>query len=167
MKPKHKQYKIGTGILPEKIKWNHCQKLLNQTIYSIRNIKVGTIEYNQEAKKRVCFNQDESFIVSFVSNEPAIFNPSFIVRKGNDLPKIIKENNLVFVSIVKNGLIVTKKVTRRDINESNFILKNIPSGTNLIIDKENGRLRLTGNRASSEWISIDNLANLSARTKVT
>lgn len=157
MKPKHKQYKIGTGILPEKIKFNHCQKLLNQTIYSIRNIKVGTIEYNLEEKKRVCFNQDESFIVPFVSNEPAIFSPSFKTYKSKNRLKVTTENRIFFISIVKDGKIIENKLAKENVYEKNFIVKSVPNKNSIVFDKNNMRIRLIGYKSSPEWVKIDKM----------
>jgi hypothetical protein len=154
-----KRYKLGTGSNPTTLKFNHCSRFINQQIFAVDDLEIGTIEINsnENLNKRNIFNEKQGDVIDCSLNEKPQFEPAFMIRTGRDAPKIIKENNLTFVSIVKDGFIVTKKITNNPLHEFDFILKSSPSGTNLIIDKNNKRLRLIGYKTSSEWVKFEKL----------
>lgn len=160
MKIFKRRYKIGTGRNPEKLKFNHCSALINQDIYSIYEFKIGTIEHLKDQKRS---NREKELLdrKTFKKNKPMIktiedapdFEPALSTYAKKDV-KLIKNNNLFFFSVVKDGKI-EKKVSTENIHEKEFIQKSLPRRTKIVFDINNMRVKLMGEKTFKGWVKVD------------
>lgn len=162
------------------IKINYCSQFINRKIYSILGYEIVTISDSSkvelERKKRISHysNRIKSFnpndylnhINSFTQTESSIripseiknpeIIPSMLSRKG--IYKIIELNNLAFISVrgnKKNRKVTEKKMVSKDLKTNERKLKSLPTRTQLILDKNNKRIKLKGLKTNPEWIDIE------------
>jgi hypothetical protein len=150
---------MARGTKGKKWKWgrklNPCAGFLTQKIFDADGeLPIHTIEKN-ESKLR--FRKPFVKASKFNSKIPE-FHPTFEVIGDFAQPRIISANKLTYVSILKDGQVIERKLVSKNklnLNNSSYEVKQVPHNTKIIIDKNNKRIKLIGKKAFSEWIDLD------------
>ena len=137
------------------IKPNPSAGFLTQKIFDAEGeLPIHTIQ-KEESKLR--FRKPFVKASKFNSKIPE-FHPTFEVIGDNTEPRVILANKLTYISILKDGQVVERKLVRKNklnLDNNSYEVKQVPHNTKIVIDKNNKRIKLIGKKAFSEWIDLD------------
>ena len=145
---------------PENLSFNHCSRFINQIIYSTKGYRLGTIhsykdiepeKFNQRHRK---LKRKKPEFTTSTLNELNMFEPKLKnTCARNKEVMIYKQNGLCFSTIREDGKVVEKRVSKDKDRPNDVCIIN--TGTRLVIDENNKKVRLMGYKTCPEWIDVD------------
>lgn len=151
--------KLDFSSLSSYSKFNYCALLIKDRVFTTDDIPVLTIDkYDSSDKhKRALKNFMNPQTIRPNFNQNLEFKPDIKIIKAYSKNKLMELNNLCLVTIKNDkGRVIERRIESRGFSKGKVMRHNL-IGANLMIDKSNKRIRLSGPKTCPEWIKIDKI----------